>query len=290
MSRQAYYRFLHGSRKDREGRRLLAFIREVQDRTGYAVGYRHMTARIRKELGIRANGKRVRRLMAEHGLLSAVRRKRLTPEQYQRRRELKDGRPRDLLGRNFFSGTPRKVFVVDITYLYCLERMYYMDTMVDLFNREAVAWAIGTSPDRNLCMEAVRELSGQCDLRGCIIHTDAGSSYLSYDYMGLLRELGAVPSMSKGSCWDNAAMESFHGVLKSECLYNRFGKTKFKERRVRSAQVLRCVEDFVPYYNRERLKRSLGWLFPAAYLERNPKGTLPMVIRKPLTQPGNVLQ
>lgn len=51
---------------------------------------------------------------------------------------MKLDKPKDLLKRNFFSGTPRKVYVEDITYLYCFERMHYLNTIMDLFNKEIV--------------------------------------------------------------------------------------------------------------------------------------------------------
>ncbi len=72
-------------------------------------------------------------------------------------------------------------------------------------------------------------------------------------------------------------MESFNGVLKTECLYNRFGKTKFNNRRIRKSEVLAAVEEFIPYYNERRLKIDLGWLSPQEYRLANPLGTLPML-------------
>ena len=44
-------------------------------------------------------------------------------------------------------------------------------------------------------------------------------------------QLGMEQSCSaKGVCWDTASMESANGVLKTECLYNKFVKSKFKKR------------------------------------------------------------
>jgi transposase InsO family protein len=71
-------------------------------------------------------------------------------------------------------------------------------------------------------------------------------------------------------------MESFNGVLKTECLYNRFGKSRFNSRRVRKADVLDAVVNFIPYYNERRLKEDLGWLSPEEYRKANAKGTLPV--------------
>lgn len=84
---------------------------------------------------------------------------------------MKVGKPKDLLKQNFFCGTPRKRFVVDITYLYCLEKMYYLNTIMDLFNREIVAWRISDSPNGELCVNTLLDLSSKYDLDRCIIHT-----------------------------------------------------------------------------------------------------------------------
>jgi putative transposase len=280
VSRKSYYAYIKRRHiVDEELQRILAFIRQVQAVTVFAVGYRHMTQKIRNELCIQVNHKRVHAIMNRYGLLSVVRRKKYTPQQYKRRREMKALTPKNLLDRRFFALRPREVFVGDITYLFCLEQVLYLKTIVDLFNRQVVAWLIGEHCDEALCSAAVVQLSLKCPLEGSLMHSDKGSTYTAYDYQQLLVDLKVIQSCSdKGKCWDNAPMESFHAVLKTECLYNKFGKTKFKDRRIRKAEVIRAVIEFIPYYNNERLKESLGWMSPKEFLESNPKGTELMVL------------
>lgn len=280
VSRKGYYAYLkRRDVVDEELQLILAFIRRVQDETGFAVGYRHMTQRIRQELGIVANHKRVHAIMARYGLLSVVRRKKYTPEQYKRRREMKSLIPKNLLNRRFFALRPGEVFVGDITYLFCLEQVLYLKTIIDLYNRQVVAWVISENCDEDLCSAAVVQLSLECRLEGTLLHNDKGSTYTAYEFQQLLHDLGIIPSCSDtGKCWDNAPMESFHAVLKTECLYNRFGKTKFKDRRIRKKDVLKAVTEFIPYYNQVRLKEDLGWKSPKGFLESNPEGTELMVI------------
>lgn len=66
---------------------------------------------------------------------------------------------------------------------------------------------------KELAMSALKEAI--CHTRateGCILHSDRGSQYCSLDYQALAKEHGFIRSMSrKGSCWDNALMESFWG-------------------------------------------------------------------------------
>jgi hypothetical protein len=63
---------------------------------------------VNEVLNIKVGEGRILRLMKENNLLSHVRVKKWTPLQYKRRKEMKVGKPKDLLKQNFFSGTPRK--------------------------------------------------------------------------------------------------------------------------------------------------------------------------------------
>ena len=53
-----------------------------------------------------------------------------------------------------------------------------------------------------------------------ILHSDQGWQYQHKQYQRMLREKGVRQSMSrKGNCLDNAVIENFFGLLKSELLY-----------------------------------------------------------------------
>jgi len=67
---------------------------------------------------------------------------------------------------------------------------------------------------------------------------------------------------ARGECWDNAAMESVNGLIKTECLYNRFGKSKFKNRQIQIENVIEAEIPFIGYYNNERPKSELGGGLP----------------------------
>ena len=77
-------------------------------------------------------------------------------------------------------------------------------------------------------------------------------------YQATLRERGMVQSMSrKGNCHDNAAMESFFAVLKSEFFYlNRFANID---------ELQRGLRDYIHYYNNDRIKLRLNGLSPVQY-------------------------
>ena len=74
-------------------------------------------------------------------------------------------------------------------------------------------------------------------------------------------------------------MESANGVIKNECLYNKFGKSKFKNKQIPIDEVVAEIAPFIEYYNNERLKQSLGGLSPVQFREQNPTGPYLMVIK-----------
>ncbi|MFI8947169.1 hypothetical protein ACIGO6_11685 [Streptomyces sp. NPDC053750] len=52
---------------------------------------------------------------------------------------------------------------------------------------------------------------------GCITHSDRGAEYTSCEYRSAIEELGIRQSVGRtGSCCDNAAAESFFGLLKAK--------------------------------------------------------------------------
>lgn len=95
-----------------------------------------------------------------------------------------------------------------------------------------------------------------------ILHSDRGSQYCSRYYRKLLRRYGILGSMSrKGNCYDNAMMESFWGVLKTELIYG----IKFRTR----AEAIRVITEYIEVeYNRQRRHSRLGNISPAAFLQK----------------------
>ena len=77
-------------------------------------------------------------------------------------------------------------------------------------------------------------------------------------YQHLLRENDVEQSMSrKGNCLDNATMESFFGTLKSEYFYlERFDSVD---------QLEAGLDDYIRYYNHDRIKLKLGGMSPVEY-------------------------
>lgn len=74
----------------------------------------------------------------------------------------------------------------------------------------------------------------------------------------MLSQHNLIQSMSrKGNCLDNAVMENFFGIIKSECFDGR----KFDN----ITQLAQALKKYIHYYNHERIKLALGGLSPVAY-------------------------
>ena len=266
-------------------------ISKLQEEHHNSIGYRHMVTLLEKDTGKKLGSRRIRRIMKEKELQSAVRRKKYSDEVYIRRRKMKESLPPDLIQRHFYALEPYKRMVEDITYLPCIEQTYYLNAIEDLYNGEILAYTISDSVDTKLCTDTVKALMNriQC-IAGAVLHSDGGSTYQSYAYRSLLEALGIRMSLGKtGSCYENAAMEALNGIIKTECLYCRFGKSNVKNRRIPKRDIIPAVEAFIEFYNTERPKERLGFLSPVEFRLRNPKGTYPMVVEqeKGLTEQEN---
>jgi transposase InsO family protein len=268
--------------KEVEDTEIAEIILCIQEQHYYSVGYRKMAVMVAKETGKTYGPKRVHRIMKENNLQSAVRIKKYSDEVYIRRKKMREAIPLDLIHRNFFAMEPHKRLIEDITYLPCMEQTMYLNTIEDLFNGEILAYTISDSIDTKLCTDAVKILAETIeDTEGVILHSDGGSTYLSYAYKDLVEtQLHMIRSMGKtGSCYDNAPMESLNGIIKTECLYCRFGKSKVKNHMISRKYIIPAVTDYIEYYNTFRPKEGLGFFTPIEFRLMNPKGVYPAIIQ-----------
>ena len=144
----------------------------------------------------------------------------------------------------------------DITYVPTLEGWLYLAITLDLFHRKIIGWAMDRWISRQLAIDALkRAFKNGCIGPTLIHHSDRGVQYASNEFQALLKANDIRCSMSrKGNCWDNAVAESFFKTIKYEWLY-RFKFTSYN-------QLFESIEDYINWYNTERLHSSLGYLSP----------------------------
>lgn len=255
VSRAGFYAWLNRPQSEREleDERLKRLVYEahVEGRRNYG---RPMIHEALKKQGIRISAKRVCRLMCEEGIRGKVRRG------FVRTTDSNHSMPvfSNLLNRDFTATGPNQRWVGDITYLRTPNGFIYLAAVMDLFSRAIVGWAVSGIIDRHLAIAALETaLEKRSPAPGLLHHSDRGSQYASDDYQKKLVASGITCSMSRrGNCWDNAAMESWFGTLKTE-LGEDF-ETSFEAKR----QLFDYIEVF---YNRKRMHSTLGYVSPAEF-------------------------
>ena len=167
----------------------------------------------------------------------------------------------DLVKRDFTAPGPNLKWCGDITEIPTDEGKFYLATAIDLFSRRLLGYATSASPDAVLAGQAIKMAVAARggNVAGVIFHTDRGSTYTADDFTGLCAKLKITQSMGRvGSCFDNAAAESFFSTLEWEVLSRHHFSTRDEAREV----VTRWVCDF---YNKVRLHSSCGMKSPIDY-------------------------
>lgn len=212
----------------------------------------------------RVNHKKVARLMRQNQIAG---------RHLRRRRSLtrpdKTAAPApDLLGRDFAASAPDVKWCGDITYIPVGESGFiYLATVIDLFSGRLIGWSIADHHRADLVADAlaaaVATRGGGVD--GVIFHSDRGSEYTSALVAAYCRQQGIRRSMGRvGSCFDNAAAESFFATYKREAV-----TTLEAGRFADEAEARRETFRWIAFYNHRRRHSRAGRLAPVAYEERH---------------------
>ncbi|YBB25485.1 IS3 family transposase [Klebsiella pneumoniae] len=256
MSRSTWYYNMNALKQGDRYAGLKENIRKIYHYHKGRYGYRRITLALRKQ-GLRINHKTVQRLMAELSLRSVIRAKKYRAWKGRTRRgraqypepELRCVKSQRKMGNRCdrVPGTGKKKL--------------YLSSVLDLFNREVIAYSLSERP----VMEMVNTMLDGAfpKLRpgdAPLLHSDQGWHYRMRSYQETFKGAwdDAEYVARKGNCLDNAVMENFFGTLKSECFYLSSGS--------RSVSALRkAVEDYIHYYNNERISLKLKGLSPVEY-------------------------
>lgn len=242
ISRRTYYRY-RGS--DDPDYREYLLIKDVFDGSKGTYGYRRVEEGLRIKYGVMLNHKKVARIMRKYGLKPEYIR-RIRPN-YNARRLEENVRP-NLVKRRFRTEGLNRIWCTDVTYLIFGNKRAYLSTIIDLYDRHVVAYLISRRNDIPLVIGTLgKALKKEKDVHGLIIHSDQGFQYTSNEYKAICASKGIVISMSrKGTPIDDSPMESWHGILKKETLYNN-DITSLEH-------YIQLVEEWIAFYNSTRLK------------------------------------
>ena len=254
ISRSGYYAWMKRaeSPRKRENQLLLEQIKSVFYRSKSIYGSPRVTAQLHRD-GIVCGKNRVARLMRQNRLQSRKQKK------YKATTNSKHRFPvaLNLLNQNFLVQQPNTVWVADISYISTQEGWLYLAGIKDLCTKKIVGWSMDKTMTRFLAISALRmALNRQKPARGLILHSDRGIQYANNEYQALLRTNGIRCSMSRsGNPYDNAPMESFFSILKTEWVQH----FQYHTRSEAKSSIFEYIERF---YNPNRLNSSIGYQTP----------------------------
>ena len=168
----------------------------------------------------------------------------------------------NLLKRDFYAEKPNQKWVTDVTEFHLFGQKLYLSPILDLCSRDLVSYTISERPVLSMVTSMLDKAFEKIpDGTGLILHSDQGWQYQQKIYQRMLREKGIRQSMSrKGNCLDNAVVENFFGLLKTELLYLQ----EFESMEHFKAELI----EYLDYYNNRRIKAKLKDLPPALHRQQ----------------------
>lgn len=223
-------------------------------------GYRRINDDLRHNEHIHVNDKRVLRICRAKGIKSTIK---YNSHSCTRRAKNPQYVAENLLNRNFHADKPNEKWLTDVTEFKWYEGIevhkVYLSAILDLYDRRIVAYVIGDRNDNPLVFKTFDQAVKANPNAHPLFHSDRGFQYTSRAFHHRLKKAGMQQSMSRvAKCIDNGPMEGFWGILKRERYYgNRFTSKK---------ELVDMIENYIAYYNNDRVQRNLGVLTP---MEKN---------------------
>ena len=168
----------------------------------------------------------------------------------------------NLLNRDFKAEKPNEKWVTDVTEFNMFGEKLYLSPILDLYSSDLVSYTISDRPVLSMVTTMLEKAFDTIpNNTNLILHSDQGWQYQHKHYQNMLIKKGIRQSMSrKGNCLDNAVVENFFGLLKSELLYLQ----EFESMEHFKLELI----DYLDYYNNRRIKAKLKGLPPAIHRQQ----------------------
>lgn len=248
VSRSGYYRWLRTADEPDKDHQDYLKVKEVFDQGKGRYGWRSIKMHLPE-----MNHKKIQRIMRKYDLRAKVRRR--NPYKAIMKKRMEHRVFPNILDRAFDQSVPLTVFCTDITYILLQSAFVYLSVVKDIASGEVVAWHLSRGLEETLVLDTLNRMPQVHE--GSLIHSDQGFHYTNPQYIEMVEQRGMIQSMSgKGSCIDNAPIESFFGHMKDELDYQSC--TSFEELRLK-------IAEYMQYYNCERKQWTRNKMAPVEY-------------------------
>ena len=269
ITRSDYYYQCKMIDKDQKNDEIMNTIIYIFYKHNKRYGYRRITLEL-VNLGYRVNHKKVKRLMLRMGLFGVTPKAKYksykgdlngTVKSQLLNKIVDKENHRTYYERDFSTTSCNQKWTTDITEFHIADGKVYLSPIMDMHNREIVAFNVSISPNFNQTLDMLSQAFMKYkNLNGLIFHSDQGWQYQMAQYHSILKDKGIIQSMSrKGNCLDNSPMENFFGRMKNEMFYGHEYTFTTKE------HLIQAIKDYIYYYNNERIQVKLKGLTPVQY-------------------------
>lgn len=266
--RQWYYANLGRVISERQRRKLLTASVEYYRWLWPRLGGVKLHLILKEELGGDITGGRdsFLRFLSDEGLmLPRLKRRRTTDSNHLYRRYPNLIKDIDIQCVN-------QVWVSDITYIWIRGDVLYLHLVSDVYSHAIIGWYLSENMEAEYTVKALEmaiRTAGGGNLCGTIHHSDRGSQYACYMYVGILTEHHIRISMTETyKPTDNAMAERQNGILKTEKIYLQEMYSCYEQAREEIGKA-------IDFYNRVRPHMSIGMKRPMeVYMGEQPGGNL----------------
>lgn len=253
VSKSGYYKWLNRVPSKRSIRNS-QLVKEIQI-VHKCSRFRYGSPRIAKELnmnGIKVSQPLVAKLMRKENIRSIIKKRYKVTTNSSHKYPVVENK----LMRQFGVKEPNRVWVSDITYVRTGQGWVYLTTVIDLFDRKVIGWALSkTMATDQTSIAAFKMAMMKCSTlnQELVFHSDRGIQYACEAFVTELNKYKNITrSMSrKGNCWDNAVAESFFKTLKVELVYQH----RYLTREQAELSIFEYIET---WYNRNRRHKHLN--------------------------------
>jgi transposase InsO family protein len=168
----------------------------------------------------------------------------------------------DLIGRSFTAKKANQKWCGDITYVKTWEGWAYVATVIDLYSRAIVGYAISDHMHTSLVTEALDMALARrprTTRTRVIFHSDRGTQYTSKEFADYCKKNNIRRSLGRtGICYDNAVSESTFATYKKELIHTQ----PWPDLKTLKAETIDWIEN---YFNTIRRHSTLNYLTPQEY-------------------------